>query len=210
MQSYVSMNEISPSPMTLYMQHDAISSTKQFQLKLDASGNMIRTKDGGLSWIPIPDGKGSWRSAAMSNSGKYMLLAGDQLLVSSNYGEAWKFLEFSFSEVTMSNSGQYQYGVNGSLYRSEDYGVTWKSVAIPFTSGKYAHLCTTQDGRIVLLSVGNTVYSSTDYGKTVVEVTDIKKGKIINITTEPAFMFVTVSPYGIFQSSDGAVSWYKN
>jgi photosystem II stability/assembly factor-like uncharacterized protein len=161
----------------------SMSTTGQFGVACQDTGNIYYSSDYGLTWTlstsaPAVD----WASISISSDGT-KAIAGDyttttgQIYYSSDSGVTWTLSTSSvpgkWISVSISSSGQYAVGcifdLSGggeSIYYSSDSGVTWtiapgtvntawEGISIS-SSGQYAIAC----------AAGTAIYYSSDYGHT--------------------------------------------
>jgi hypothetical protein len=128
------------------------------------------SNNSGVTWNPI--NVGSPISYGFSYDGKYILVAGNSVYQSSDYGVNWintKLQQTSCNGAAVSYDGQYQLTTkSGLIFISSNFGDTWSQISISglipvgpaatmSRDGKYQAVCSAD------ASTGR-VYISTNYG----------------------------------------------
>ena len=136
----------------------AVSYTGQYILGGLKNSTAVLSSDYGVNFKSIPSTSNIGRSN-VSNSGKYMIINGDSVYISTSYGINWRTITGSYS-TCISASGKYASYSPGTTtcYISNDYLNTFNLLTLPF-SGSITSISYT--GQFMLASN----YLSSSYGK---------------------------------------------
>jgi len=134
----------------------------------------------GNSWVDVGFdsesnslGPQQWLSIAMSALGTYQSAVNQQgdIYISQNYGKSWYLINTvnpsPVISIGISQDGKYQTISDGlSVYICSDYGLTWDQV-LSFNGTGNVFVSVSLCGKYqTVLSCGDTLYSSSDYGNT--------------------------------------------
>ena len=154
----------------------SMSSDGRIQTAVQYNGNIYVSTNYGNTWIQITFnliGTNKWNGISMSSDGRIQAACrdGQPLAVSYDYGNSWtnKDTNRAWRSIKMSSDGRIQVAVTtvGSIFaKSIDYGQNWQIInnttsAIDITSSS--------NGKILLFAGISTLYTSNNYGDTVIE-----------------------------------------
>jgi photosystem II stability/assembly factor-like uncharacterized protein len=139
-------------------------------------GSLVRTEDGGETWIHVP-----LEEAGPDSLLGVVSLGGDQFAAygafglyfhSSDAGKSWErrtILAEDFdrhiSQVLRVGEALFMVAESGTLARSEDGGATWTAVESPYV-GSYFGATALKDGAILAFGMRGNVFRSADLGAT--------------------------------------------
>lgn len=169
-------------PVVGYWYKVAISDDGSCMLAVEQYGKAYRSTNYGVSWSEITSlGTESFRGAALSGNGSYMLItisstASSVVKKSTDYGVSWSNVlnpgaqNYNSCAIDSSGSNFYVGGGYGSpfVYRSTDQGSSWFSAY--GTSNLFAFVsdvnCTADGSKLVAPTFGafNGLLKSSDYG----------------------------------------------
>ena len=215
--------------MSLCFQSLRMSSDGRYQLAGVQQGNLYLSVNFGASWSSVITGNSStyWTNAAMSQSGKYMLIAHSNgygpIYSSNNSGEAssWVTIQgptvgWGWVEVVVSASGQYQAAVCGNpglMFFSNNYGQTWKTLfpgemmaSVAFSTS--ANIMLAASSAWISSSIGN-ISLSTDSGATWNYISGIPAANWYDIAVSSSGQYMTGVTVGrqVYISSTSGSSW---
>lgn len=126
------------------------------------SGNLMYSSDSGKSWSSL--GANIFTDIAVSPdmSGMAVAITGTNLLLTKNAFKSTKELKstLKFTQVEWRDSGLY--ALSGtSLYLSSDLGNSWKKL----NTFKGATGILSASGKLILVTVGSDIYTSSNFGK---------------------------------------------
>jgi len=170
----------------------------------------------------------NWLCISMSSLGQYQNAAesGGTVYVSSNYGANWTYaVNIGIADkinntnnsisIGCSETGLYQTVSNGlSIFISNDYGVKWRNVFALGNSDVY--VCVSLSGKYqIVLSCGDSIYTSSDYGNTWSRYNDTESTIYNAIQTFPSGgvsmsftgQYQTIVSENIYVSSDYGKTW---
>ncbi|MBU0995210.1 MAG: hypothetical protein KJ737_22165 [Proteobacteria bacterium] len=138
-------------------------------------GMILKTSDGGKSWVPILDrieNPNGYHYYGISRSGENLFIAGEMgiLFRSTDFGETWEQLilpyEGSFFGVVGNPQGTFviTFGLRGNVCYSMDGGEVWQHKSVgrsSFSGGTWLF-----DDTLCLVAVDGAIYISPDKGET--------------------------------------------
>jgi photosystem II stability/assembly factor-like uncharacterized protein len=134
---------------------------------------ILKTSDGGLSWVPIcelTDNPSGYHLYGISASGSDLYLAGELGLLLKLERASGRFIavpspyQGSFFGLLTKPGLVLAFGMRGNAWRSEDGGRNWLKIATGVQSGLNAG-AVLDDGRLVLASQDGTLLVSADDGR---------------------------------------------
>lgn len=169
----------------------------RYVIAIDYSGYAYLSSDYAATFTKItsigqPGGVGSWADAALSNDGRYQLMAGNNInsygdsgiYCSLDYGASWSIVYASaydtYGSCAMSANGLFLVGggAGGSslILRSTDYGASWNTVYSALYGSSVTDMKITASSGWVLASNNGTAYDgfylikSSDSGATFTQI----------------------------------------
>jgi photosystem II stability/assembly factor-like uncharacterized protein len=139
-------------------------------------GSLVRTEDGGSSWIDVPMDEAMGESllgVTALGDGRFAAYGAFGLYFdSADGGKTWtrrtvvdEYFEAHISQVLPVDGVLWMVGEAGTLARSDDGGTTWVAVPSPYT-GSYFGIVRTADGALLIFGMRGSVYRSADAGAT--------------------------------------------
>lgn len=166
---------------------------------------IFRTSDGGKNWEPWfdrTDNPQFLHLYAVRPAGDDVFIAGEQGLVLKLDRQAGRFrametpYEGSFFGIIAKSATVIVFGLRGNAFRSQDGGGTWHKVETGVPVGLTGGTVT-EDGRIVLVSQGGHVITSTDEGASFSGLRLEMSFPINAVLSLDKSTLVFVGPYGV-------------
>ena len=219
--SYIITNAIYASTLTLPANPNI---GDEIKIAANAGGIAIIANSNQSIYAPpdfslIPRAFFSGQSIACSSDGSKLIVTGDYLYTSTDYGVTWMRQtnagSGSWSGVaSSSDGGKLVAGINGGyLYTSTDYGLTW-SQRTNAGSGSWSSVAISSDGS--KLVAGNNIYSgylytSTDYGVTWIRQTNAGSGywSCVASSSDGSKLVAGKSGDYLYTSTDYGVTWIR-
>ena len=160
---------------------------------------------------PTSGNPGAWNSSAVSDDGKYVLLAGtsSKLFISPNNGSDWYSASSTraWTSVATTSDGQKMLAgaTNSKLYYSSNFGVSWTSSG---SSRNWRAVAMSSDASKLFGAVnGGFIYRSTDAGKTWTQLATSQNWRALAVSQNGSKL--VAAPYGgtLYISSDSGTSW---
>lgn len=188
-------------------------------LKLDATGQLLETADGGRSWAPktstgLPAAATNTALRFVNDKTGWMLQSDGRLYKSTDGGATWGsgqavrggLSRFDFVDA---NRGWGAPSDGRGLVYTRDGGQTWTQAAPPQTVGA-AGLVFGEGPQILVYGYSTLVASSVDEGKTwtqLVAVDPSPFAALRKMTTSDAKTLWSAFAYGLYKSEDGGATW---
>lgn len=139
-------------------------------------GSLVRTEDGGESWIHVPldeAGPDSLLGVVSVGGGHFIAYGAFGLYFdSADAGKTWQrqmILSEDFdrhiSQIVVAGESLLLVAESGILARSDDHGATWTAIESPYV-GSYFGAIALQDGAILAFGMRGNVFRSADFGVT--------------------------------------------
>jgi len=179
-------------------------------------GNLIKSKDGGLSWADIESNVSNrWVTGCHFFDEMKGIIIGDEVLKRTiNGGTSWLPINLPdnvtdyFWDIHFLNADKgFLSGGNGALYRTLTAGVTWERVPLPTISDIYKIHFYDQNTGFVVGSKGvmhKTVNGGTTWSSVSISgASDFWDVHVLSQNT----VYATSPTDGLYKSTDGGVSW---
>jgi hypothetical protein len=156
----------------------AISRSGQYQTIATGGKSIYISNNFGVTWVASSSPVKTWRSVAMSSTGRYQIASDTAVYISSDYGINWNIITATNysnpTTVSISLTGKYQSAAvnNVGILTSSDYGATWNLKTNITSNNTWFAIAMSSSGQhqtaTKITSASNTdvLYVSNDYGKT--------------------------------------------
>ncbi len=177
---------------------------------------LLRSTDGGGSWRQVGSQfkNGTINFIAVSAIGDlYIIVNTNTLWKSSDDGQTWTQLSITNTLkyiITSPDSSIHVYGGIQASYRSFDDGATWDSSAL--SSGGYFPTGGADTKGTLFHCVDELVFRSSDKGASWTKILGLSARSYRNISFAPngdIYLSGGGTPYGLYRSVDGGLSWQR-
>lgn len=181
-------------------------------------GSLLRTTDGGLSWLPMPGLLGTIRALEFPGHGLVGYALSDSgLLKTTDGGDTWTKLPAGGTLLSCPDANTVVVGGGGgTVMRSGDGGATWKTTVIPARYGLgnnvvTLHMASSQVGYLATedSAVGQMLARTTDGGQTWVLLPDPQLNGLRNFDFVTPTTGYATGYRNLYKTADSGQSWQE-
>lgn len=180
-------------------------------------GTLMKSTDGGNSFVVIPTGTRDNLSATFINELTGFSSAYNGILRTENGGLNWQYIAAPVNSVgqVLLTPAPVFYSLNGNnIYKSTDLGETWVESLVPYTNTTLTafHFANSQTGYAICRMTGQfkgQIYKTSDFGITWDTIKTFVSRTLVSIcfTDSVTGYLTTLNPGRILKTTNACVNW---